>query len=208
MATARMIKTALIRSSYDQIATQYAKNRDQFSSLPYIEKLDENLGTNSIVLDLGCGAGLPVDLWLVRHGHRVIGLDISAEMLKMARINVPDARYKLCDIGNLQEGAYSVDAVVCLFTMFHIDRSLHRQLLGCIRSFLETSGLLLITTGQNEWEGEEEFLGVELAWSHFDKATNRDLIEQSGFSILYDDHHRGNSFGDDDWHPIFLARAV
>ena len=202
-----MIDTAFIRSSYDRIAVEYAENRDKDSTVPYLEMIHENLVEDSQILDLGCGAGLPVDLWLTQHGHRVIGLDISAEMLKMARTNVPDADFKQCDISTLQEGAYAVDAVVCLFTMFHIDRSLHQQFLRRVRSFLERDGLLLITTGQNDWEGEEDFLGVVMAWSHFDKRTNRALIENCGFSILLEDQHRGNSFGDDDWHPLFLAQA-
>ena len=202
-----MIDTALIRNGYDQIAAQYAKKRDQRARIPYLERLNKSLAANSRVLDLGCGPGLPVDLWLVQQGHRVIGLDISAEMLSLARRNVPEAHYELCDIATLREGAYLVDAVVCFFAMFHIDRSFHRQLLRCIRSYLDGNGVLMITTGQNDWEGEEDFLGVQMAWSHFDGTTNRTLIEECGFSILFEDQHRDNSFGDDEWHPIFLARA-
>ena len=67
---------------------------------------------------------------------------------------------------------------------------------------------MLITTGLSHWEGREDFYGVEMAWSHFDRSTNRRLIEKNGFSIIFEDLHPGNSPGDDDWHPIFLARGM
>ena len=69
-------------------------------------------------------------------------------------------------------------------------------------------GFLLITMGRANWEGEEDFLGVQMAWSHFDRATNRTLIEDAGFTILWEDEHRGNSYGDDDWHPIIFASSA
>ena len=202
-----MIDTSLIRIGYDQIATRYAETRDQSSSLPYLEKLNSTLSARSLVLDLGCGAGLPVDRWLIEHGHTVIGLDLSAEMLSLARRNVPETRYEVRDMAELEEGEYAVDAVVCLFAMFHIDRSRHGRLLRCLHSYLAPRGLLLITTGGTDWEGQEDFLGVPMAWSHFDRAANRALIESAGFVILLEDRHSGNSCGDDDWHPIFLAQA-
>ena len=202
-----MIDTALIRNGYDRIATRYADRRDQTSSLPFLEALDARLGANSRILDLGCGAGLPVDRWLVDRGHSVIGVDVSAKMVRLARRNVPEARYEQRDMAALEPGAYAVDAVVSFFALFHVDRCRHRQLLGCLHACLPPGGLRLVTTGRSDWEGEEDFLGERLAWSHFDRATNRALIEDAGFTVLLEDRHRGNASEEDDWHPIFLARA-
>lgn len=74
----------LVRDGYDKIASQYASDRDKTSSTTFLELLDTHLAPNSLVLDLGCGAGLPVDDWLVKRGHRVIGLDSSEAMLTLA----------------------------------------------------------------------------------------------------------------------------
>ena len=202
-----MIDVSLIREGYDRIAARYAERRDQKSSIPYLRILNDKLAANSLVLDLGCGAGLPVDRWMIDHGHRVIGLDISREMLSLARRNIPTARFELRDMATLEVGEYAVDAVVCLFAMFNIDRSLHRKFLCTLHSFIRPGGFLLLTTGRADWEGEEGFLGTQMVWSHFDRPTNRTLLEATGFAILLEDLHRGNSCGDDDWHPLFLAQA-
>ena len=66
---------------------------------------------------------------------------------------------------------------------------------------------MLVTTGRSDWEGEEDFLGARMAWSHFDRATNKQLIADSGFTVMFEGRHRGNSACDTHWHPIFLARA-
>ena len=203
-----MIKSDRIRAAYDRIAARYVEERGHENSIRYLKRLDKLLNGGSTILDLGCGGGIPVDSYLVERGHKVIGLDISNAMLDLARRNVPDAEYRLCDMADLKEGEYSVDAVVSFFSIIHVDRRLHRQLFQHLRSYLPRGAPILVTMGESDWEGEEDFLGVPMAWSHFDRSANRALIADCGFSILYEDLHPGNSSGDDDWHPIFLARAV
>ncbi len=198
----------LIRRGYDQIAGDYSAARDQASSLPYLERLDALLRPNSHVLDLGCGAGLPVDRWLVGRGHRVTGVDFSAAMLELARRNVPQARYEQRDMAELPAGLYQVDAVVSFLAIIHLDRRLHARLLHNLRSYLPMGGLLLVTMGRDDWDGHEIFHGVPMCWSHYDRTASRGLVTEAGFSLFLEDLHRGNSQGDDDWHPVFLARAV
>ena len=204
-----MLNADRVRAGYDRIAAEYAALRDLDSSLPFLQRLDADLAPRSLVLDLGCGAGVPVDRWLVDRGHRVIGLDISDAMLDLARRNVPEAEYRQRDMAALADGEFAVDAVVSFFAMFHLDRRRHRDLLRRIRSYLPVGGLLLVTTGRSDWEGEEDFLGVPMQWSHFDRAANRQLIVGSGMEILFEDLHAGNPIDDKETrHPVFLARAV
>ena len=204
-----MLNTDRVRAGYDRIAAEYAELRDPDSSLPFLRQLDAALAPGSLILDLGCGAGVPVNRWLIDRGHRVIGLDISDAMLDLARGNVPEADYRQRDMATLAEGEFSVDAVVSFFAMFHLDRRRHRHLLRQIRSYLPVGGLVLVTTGRSDWEGEEDFLGVRMLWSHFDRATNRQLITGSGMTILLEDLHAGNPIDDKmTRHPVFLARAV
>lgn len=203
-----MNKSDLVRAGYDRIASRYDEQRDKEHSVRFLDRLDERLDAGSRILDLGCGAGVPVDRHLVDRGHDVIDLDISDAMLTLARRNVPEADYMIGDMGALRERDYSVDAVVSFFAVIHADRRRHEQLFRVIHSFLPQGGSILVTMGKSDWEGEADFLGAPMAWSHFGPATNRRIIEDSGFSILFEDIHPGNCPGDDDVHPIFLARAL
>ena len=198
----------LVRAGYNRIAQDYSRRRDQTTSLPFLERLNELLPASSRVLDLGCGAGRPVDSFLVGRGHRVVGIDISESMIALARRNVPEGSFERRDMASLRPGDYRVDAIVSFYALIHVDRRLHHRILTTARSFLPPDGLILITTGRSDWESVEDFLGVEMPFSHFDAATNRALIKDSGFSVVSEDRHPDNLPATTGAHPIFLARKT
>ncbi len=203
-----MTKTDLVRAGYDRIAGRYADQRGGEASLRFLEMLNARLDAGSRILDLGCGAGVPVDRYLVDHGHDVTGMDVSEAMLALARRNVPEASYRAGDMTELREADFAVDAVVSFFAVIHVDRRRHEDLFRTIRSFLPRGGPILVTMGDVDWEGEEDFLGVPMAWSHFGRETNRELIEDCGFAIEFEGLHPGDFPGDGDGHPILLAHRT
>jgi len=202
-----VIRTGEIRDAYNLIADEYERVRDQTSSVAPLKMLNARLAPDSRILDIGCGTGLPVSRWLVDQGHRVNGLDISEKMLALARKNVPEADFCVADLALLKPRQFTVDAVTCIFTLFHVRRDLHAEIFGTIRTFLNGRGLFLISTGKVAWEGKEEFLGSTMVWSHFGVETYRSIISASGFEILDEREHPGSDKIDADSHPIFLAQA-
>ena len=73
----------LVSKGYNKIARRYSLNRNQFENLKYLEKLNSLLKPNSRILDLGCGAGKPIDEFFINHGHKIIGIDISSEQVTL-----------------------------------------------------------------------------------------------------------------------------
>jgi SAM-dependent methyltransferase len=69
------------------------------------------------LLDLGCGTGRLL-VPFARRGYRVLGVDLSAEMLAVARMKagaaVPLLRANLAELGCLRDGYF--DYAVCLFS--------------------------------------------------------------------------------------------
>lgn len=57
----------------------------------YIADLLKKLSAGADVLELGCGAGVPVTQVLIEHGLNVTGNDISAAQIALAREHVPKA---------------------------------------------------------------------------------------------------------------------
>ena len=70
-------------------------------------------------LDAGCGTGRYAE-YLAAHGHRVIGVDSSAEMLDRARARVPAADFRLGDLHRLPVGDDEVDLVVSALALTHV----------------------------------------------------------------------------------------
>ena len=178
------------------------ESRDQFVNDRYLEKLNDLLKPSSTILDMGCGAGKPIDRFFVYRGHKVTGIDISEKQIKLAKRKVPQARYAVRDISNLQKAEYQVDAIVSFYTIIHIPRQTHQEVFEKVNSFLPEGGLALVTMGSSEWEGIEDFYGVEMYFSHYGPEKNRDIIERAGFKIVLDEIDASGG----ERHQVVLAR--
>lgn len=194
----------LVIKGYNKIAKRYSLSRNQFKNLKYLEKLNSLLKPNSRILDLGCGAGKPIDEFFINHGHKIIGIDISSEQVKLAKKNIPAGSFKIKDIASLKENEFEVEAVVSFYTIFHLPRKKHQKLFKIINSFLRAGGLLLITMGTSDWEGTGDFYKTQMYWSHYGPEKNRKIIEEAGFEIIFDkiDTSGGEK------HQITLARKI
>jgi len=194
-----------VKQQYNKLAENYLAGRDTYKNDKYLEKLNSLLASNSTILDIGCGAGVPVDKYFLDRGHKVIGLDISEKQIELAKKNISDGEFKVEDMSELKEGEYGVDAVVSFYAIFHTPRETHGEILKKINSFLNTNGLLLITMGSSDWEGKgDNFFGGEMSWSHFGKEKNRQLVEGTGFEILLDEID--DSGGEK--HQMILAKKI
>lgn len=196
---------SIVKDGYDKAAEAYLQERNQFESDHYLDVLAPLLKPRAAVLDLGCGAGMPVDRYLVDRGFRVTGLDISEKQVELARAHVPEAIFAVADMLGLRAGEYQVDAVVSFYAIFHLPRESHGSLFRTIKTFLGPGGYLLVTMGASEWEGaESDFYGVTMWWSHYGPDENRAIIRRAGFEILLDEIDESGG----ERHQVILARAL
>lgn len=133
----------LVRRGYERCAADYAARRredDGDQLAPLLERLEPG----SKVLDLGCGAGVPIAGRLAER-HRVTGVDFSGEMLGLARAAVPGAEFIRSDILEVDLPRDSFDAAVAIFVLFHLPRERHGELLGRVFSWLRPGGLFLVS---------------------------------------------------------------
>ncbi len=90
--------------------------KDYHKEVLYVEGLlKKNAGRKiNTVLDLGCGTGKHDNI-LSEHGHRVTGIDISENMIKIAKINAAkNTEYIVGDVRDI-ELKQKFDAVISLF---------------------------------------------------------------------------------------------
>ena len=94
------------------------------------------------MLDIGCGAGVPITRTLAER-FCVTGLDISSEMVRRALVNVPEATFILGDIMSVEFPPHHFDAVVAYYTIFHLPREEHPELIRRIYTWLKPGGWIL-----------------------------------------------------------------
>jgi len=112
----------LVARGYDQVADAYLE-RFEISTVrqKWLHRLIERLPAKSArVLDLGCGAGVPVARELATLGHSVVGVDSSAEQVARARRNVPSATFMQAGMCEVQFDDASFDAIGAFYSIIHV----------------------------------------------------------------------------------------
>ncbi len=80
-------KNKLAIDTYNMIASEYDNEYGtDYSDAPYIDKFLESLNGKEI-LNIGCGLGNLTN-YMNEHGFNVIGIDLSNEMLKIAKSQI------------------------------------------------------------------------------------------------------------------------
>jgi ubiquinone/menaquinone biosynthesis C-methylase UbiE len=174
----------IVEGGYDDIAQTYHEQRDKFKSHELLAGFSSLLPPGGDVLDVGCGAGIPVARFLVDAGFRVTGVDVSASMLRLARSHVPEARFLKMDMRRLQFDDGRFDGICAFYSLFHVPRDEHLPVLITFNRLLRQDGVLIFCTGKSAWQGSEDFHGARMFWSHPDRKVTRQWVIDAGFAVL------------------------
>jgi 2-polyprenyl-3-methyl-5-hydroxy-6-metoxy-1,4-benzoquinol methylase len=191
-----------VESGYDRMAEQYLATKDPEDPLVLgaLQDLVSLLPKGAAVLDLGCGAGVPVTRWLADRGFAVTGVDVSAKQLELARTYVPDGTFLKADMSEVVFVPESFDAVVAFHSIIHVPRTEHPALLKSIHRWLRPGGALLATMTVTDYEGRDEDWegwGAPMVWSHYDRKANVAMLREAGFEIRYAEPRTGGGTGDE-----------
>lgn len=201
----------IVREGYS--LGKYAKyfgrnnNLNSFQKL-YFDSLIKVLPQKSNILDLGCGTGMPFDSYLIDKGHNVTGIDIAENHIKEAENNIKKGTFILGDYTKHKFKKNSFNAVISLYSIFHIPKEEHQDIIKMIYEYLTKDGCLLITMGVSETAGIEidyDFCGnVKMAWSNYDSKKNIELLKRNGFNIIKYDNEA--DYGSEEYHLWVLAK--
>jgi SAM-dependent methyltransferase len=104
------------------------------------------------VLDAGCGGGR-TSAWLAEQGARVIGIDVSPELLRLARERVPSGSFSLADLGEplpFEDGSF--DVVVASLVMHYLRDWVPP--LRELRRVLRADGVVVLSTHHPAMDAE------------------------------------------------------
>lgn len=133
-------------------------------------------------------------------------------MLRLAKENVPGARFIHGDILDVDLEESSFDAVVAIFVLFHLPCEEHESALRRVWSWLRPGGRFLVTLTEDAAAPyiRHDFFGTDMYWSHLGFAESKDLLAEIGFETIQDrivGHGYGRTFVErDERHPMVLMR--
>jgi cyclopropane fatty-acyl-phospholipid synthase-like methyltransferase len=168
----------------------------------------DRLPEGAMVLELGCGAGMPTTQLLAER-FAVTGVDISAEQLERARVNVPGGTFIQSDMMALAFPPATFDAVTAFYAITHVPREEHVTLFGDVRKWLNPGGLFVasLSSGGSVGEIEDDWLGAPTYFSGYDRETNLQLLADAGFTIEQATDETDEEFGRPTTFLWVVARA-
>jgi SAM-dependent methyltransferase len=178
----------LIQDGYNRVAALYLKERaDEAPEYKLLMEFIHRMPKDGLVLDAGCGAGIPVTRTLAKHLD-VIGVDISRRQIQMARDLVPKAKFLWQDMNSLSYEDKHFDGIISFYAIPHIPRDEHLPLLRNFYRMLKEGGyaLLCFSTEDDPGTVVDDFLGVKMYWSGFDAITNKEMLKQIGYNIVWE----------------------
>jgi SAM-dependent methyltransferase len=170
-----------LRPVLDRADTTGAKNRlvDAIHRTGIAGALPAGRG---VVLDFGCGVGR-LSGWLARRADMVVGLEVTPEMLGVARrrVTAPNVSWVLFDGDRLPFVAGSIQQVVSVYVLQHVLQSERlRALAGEFARVMAPGGRLVLIeqVRQDQVKQLDGFLEQRLV------ATYSHAFQTAGFSLV------------------------
>ena len=122
----------IVARGYDHIADVYL---EWTTGSPlrerWLNELSNILPLRGDVLDLGCGAGIPVARRLTEMGFSVLGIDGSSRQIALACKNEPHAEFRLADMVSVSFPIASFAAITAFYSITHVRRAEHAAISMC-----------------------------------------------------------------------------
>jgi len=169
-------------TKYDQIAKWWSKEIGNSKyGIKYLKRSINLVNKGSNALDIGCGEGRFLEI-LSNHFH-VVGIDVSAEMIKIARERHPQTTLINEDFYNWQTEE-KFDLVIAWDSVFHASKKLQRPIVMKMCELLSKEGVLLFTAGGVEGEVDGTVNGVKFEYASLSYKSYLDLLEEMNCQVI------------------------
>lgn len=176
--------------SYDRLAARYAEQffeelRHKPLDRALLAAFAEVVGPGAPVADLGCGPG-QIARDLDARGLQVMGIDLSSEMIALARRLTSSVEFRVGSMLALDLPAASLAGITAFYAIVHFEPT---ELVVAFREFfrvLRPGGVALLSFHiGSERVKRDELLGeaVDLEFVFFERATVEAALEEAGFAI-------------------------
>jgi SAM-dependent methyltransferase len=148
-----------LKETYNRIASDW--HHDHSHDDWWVEGTDifiNKLPSNALVLDVGCGSGTK-SKYLIAHGIKVMGIDISDKLLEIAKHEVPGGEFKEFSMYDLDKIQKTFDGVFAQASLLHIPKKKAGEVVNKMAQRLTPGGFLYIAVKEVRSDKSEE--GIE-----------------------------------------------
>src|ERR1035438_548608 len=150
---------------------------------PWLDRFLALVPEGGSILDLGCGAGLPISGYLIQQGTAVTGVDSSAPMIDLCRKRFPQQEWLVADMRTLELGR-RFDGILAWDSFFHLCPEDQRVVFPVFARHAGAKAALMFTSGPRHGEVIAEFEGEPLYHGSLDPAEYRVRLDELGFEVV------------------------
>ncbi|MFD9358061.1 class I SAM-dependent methyltransferase [Streptomyces sp. NPDC060031] len=174
---------------FDALAERY---EEAFGQVPAqreaLDWLTARLPRGARVLDVGSGTGRPTAEALAAAGCAVTGIDVSREMVALARARVPRARFEQADVRTYTPAEDGFEAVCSFFPLLMMDQPEVAAALGRMASWVAPGGYFVMATVPGDIRNLDiEWMGHRVTVSSLSTEDHLTTLAAAGLEVL--DHH-------------------
>ncbi|NCH82502.1 class I SAM-dependent DNA methyltransferase [Cronobacter malonaticus] len=169
---------------YRQHGLQWDEIRQaRFVEQPWLDAVLEGLEEGGTVLDIGCGSGSPVGMYIDSKGFDITGVDITPALIALCRERLSRHRWLTGDMRTLSLNA-RFDALIAWDSFFHLTREDQRAMFAIFQQHAKPGAKLLFNSGPENGEAVGEFLGEPLYHASLSPEEYTQLLNAHGFDVL------------------------
>jgi ubiquinone/menaquinone biosynthesis C-methylase UbiE len=166
---------------------------------------------NATILEIGCGPGnIAKYLLNKRPDFKIEGIDISPNMLELAKINNPTADFKVMDCREIDKLPSKFNGIVCGFCFPYLSKFDSSKLIRDCANLLKVNGILYISFVEGDYLKSGFQIGSSgdrtyFYFHTFDNLTKE--LEDSNFDtikLIHKNYKRDSAV--EEIHTVIIAR--
>lgn len=171
---------------YDKIASWWQSRHDQSQyGLRQLERALTFCDGPGRVLDVGCGCGGRFLRLLEERGDDITGIDVSAEMIRLAREAHPQADFMVQDVCNFKS-TRRFDLIIAWDSIFHLPLNRQRAVVAGLCRLLAPAGVLIYSFGDaSEGEHVSEWHNDSFHYSTIGIDGNLRVLSENGVACKH-----------------------
>lgn len=144
---------------------------------------------NAEILEIACGPG-NITKYLLdkRPDFKITGIDLSSNMIDLAKINNPKAEFQLMDCRDLGMISKKYDAIMCGFCLPYLNKMEVRKLTEDASKIIKPNGLLYFSTMEDDYNKsgyKKGSTGDDIYMHYYQADFLTAMLTESDFRIIY-----------------------
>ena len=196
-------------NSYNKTAEEYNKTVTDFDMVSVLGYFMDLLTFKSKILDLGCGPGHHSKVFS-ENNFDVTGIDLSSEMINIAKREIKTANFRIMDISSLSFLDNSFNGIWASASLLHIPKDELSSILIKLHSILTDKGVLYLSLKKgfgSEIIQDERYRNVDKFYVFYQPEEINNILTNVGFNVVSIKENPKREFYDTNpWIHIFCKK--